>query len=151
MKTFKQYFFEAINGPKIIMIGGPGSGKSTYSNLIKKELGWKVDEIEGIPEKINPNGEKTECYMQASRDYIKYLKRGYSRATQMTSFQVRNNRMTTEEAKKIISEYDGLKPKSLEILLEYLKIDEKQFNKIISKMIVPPNKPNFETKWQVQV
>ena len=104
-----------------------------------------MDEIEGIPEKINPNGEKTECYMQASRDYIKYLKRGYSRATQMTSFQVRNNRMTTEEAKKIISEYDGLKPKSLEILLEYLKIDEKQFNKIISKMIVPPNKPNFET------
>ena len=70
------------------------------TELIKKELGWKVDEIEGIPEKINPNGEKTECYMQASRDYIKYLKRGYSRATQMTSFQVRNNRMTTEEAKK---------------------------------------------------
>jgi hypothetical protein len=25
MKSFKQYFFEAINGPKIIMIGGPGA------------------------------------------------------------------------------------------------------------------------------
>ena len=38
MKSFKQYFFEAINGPKVIMIGGPGSGKSTYSELITKEL-----------------------------------------------------------------------------------------------------------------
>ena len=34
MKSFKQYFFEAINGPKIIMIGGPGAGKSTYSEII---------------------------------------------------------------------------------------------------------------------
>ena len=39
MKSFKQYFFEAINGPKIIMIGGPGSGKSTYSEIITKKLG----------------------------------------------------------------------------------------------------------------
>ena len=39
VESFKQYFFEAINGPKIIMIGGPGSGKSTYSEIITKKLG----------------------------------------------------------------------------------------------------------------
>ena len=39
MKSFKQYFFEAINKPKVIMIGGPGSGKSTYSEIITKEVG----------------------------------------------------------------------------------------------------------------
>ena len=38
MLGFKQYFFEAINRFKIIMIGGFGSGKSTYSELITKEL-----------------------------------------------------------------------------------------------------------------
>ncbi|MDA8533236.1 N-acetyl sugar amidotransferase [Candidatus Pelagibacter bacterium] len=115
------------------------------TELIKKKLGWKVDQIEGIPENINPNGEKTECFMQASRDYIKYLKRGYSRATQITAFQVRNNKMSTEEASKIIKQFDGLKPKSLDILLEYLQMDETEFNNIISKMVIPPNKPNFET------
>ena len=83
--------------------------------------------------------------MQGSRDYIKYLKRGYSRATQMTAFHVRNKRMSTEDAKRIIDEYDGLKPKSLNILLEYQNMGEKEFNKIISKMVVPPHKPNFET------
>jgi len=31
MKSFKQYFFEAINGPKIIMIGRPGSSNATVS------------------------------------------------------------------------------------------------------------------------
>jgi len=41
MKSFKQYFFEAINGPKIIMIGGPGSGKSTYSELIKERIRYR--------------------------------------------------------------------------------------------------------------
>ena len=38
MKSFKQYFFEAIDRPKIIMIGGPGSGKSTYSEIITRKL-----------------------------------------------------------------------------------------------------------------
>ena len=38
MKSFKKYLSEAINGPKIIMIGGPGSGKSTYSKIITEKL-----------------------------------------------------------------------------------------------------------------
>jgi len=62
MKSFKQYFFEAINGPKIIMIGGPGSGKSTYSELIKKELGiahiYTGDMMRALSKKNTPDGKK---------------------------------------------------------------------------------------------
>ena len=39
--------------------------------------------------------------MQGTRDYVKFLKRGYSRVSQINSFNVRNNRMTPNEAKKI--------------------------------------------------
>ena len=64
MKTFKQYFFEAINGPKIIMIGGPGSGKSTYSNLIKKELGiahiYTGDMMRELARQNTPEGKKVK-------------------------------------------------------------------------------------------
>ena len=48
------------------------------TEIIKKELGWKVDELEGVPDEINPHGEKIECFMQGTRDYIKFLKRGCS-------------------------------------------------------------------------
>ena len=64
MKTFKQYFFEAINGPKIIMIGGPGSGKSTYSELMKKELGiahiYTGDMMRDLAKQNTPDGKKVK-------------------------------------------------------------------------------------------
>ena len=62
VESFKQYFFEAINGPKIIMIGGPGSGKSTYSELMKKELGiahiYTGDMMRALSKKNTPDGKK---------------------------------------------------------------------------------------------
>ena len=62
MKTFKHFYFEAINGPKIIMIGGPGSGKSTYSELLKKELGiahiYTGDMMRALSKQNTPDGKK---------------------------------------------------------------------------------------------
>ena len=64
MQTFKQYFFEAINGPKIIMIGGPGSGKSTYSELITKELNiphiYTGDMMRTLAKQDTPDGRKVK-------------------------------------------------------------------------------------------
>jgi len=64
VKSFKQYFFEAINKPKVIMIGGPGSGKSTYSELIKKELGiphiYTGDMMRQLAKQDTPDGRKVK-------------------------------------------------------------------------------------------
>ena len=64
VESFKQYFFEAINGPKIIMIGGPGSGKSTYSEIIKKELGiahiYTGDMMRALAKQDTPDGRKVK-------------------------------------------------------------------------------------------
>jgi len=111
---------------------------------IKKELGWKNDELEGVPSEINPHGEKIECFMQGTRDYIKFLKRGYSRVSQINSFNVRNNRMTPAEAKEMNEKFDGRKPPSLEVFLEYVGLSEEEFNQFVDKTVIPPNKPNYK-------
>jgi N-acetyl sugar amidotransferase len=115
----------------------------TQSKLIMDELGWQGDRVEGMPPGLYEY-EKIECSMQGVRDYLKYMKRGYSRVTQMTSLDIRNGRMTREQAQELVREWEGHKPPSLEIFLEYLKMDESEFNDVIGKLVVPPHKPNFE-------
>jgi N-acetyl sugar amidotransferase len=117
------------------------------TDIIKKELNWETDELEHVPKELNPNGEKIECFMQGTRDYIKWLKRGYSRMTQINSMLVRNNRMDPKKAKELNEKYDGIKPKSLEVFLEYVGMEESEFNEIINEMVIPPHKPNFDQNY----
>ena len=85
----------------------------SQTKRIMEELEWKGDDLEGVPQEINKEFAKIECWMQGTRDYIKYLKRGYGRITQLVNFEIRNGNMITEEAQKLIDEYEGKKPRSL--------------------------------------
>jgi N-acetyl sugar amidotransferase len=114
--------------------------------LIGEELGWQGDQVEGLPWDEYPY-EKIECHMQGMRDYIKFLKRGYGRVTQMTALDLRNGRISMEAARKLIGDYEGRKPASLPILLEYLGLTEEEFNAIVAKTVVPPFKPNFDAEY----
>lgn len=114
------------------------------SKLIMDELGWQGDEVEGMPPELYKY-EKIECYFQGVRDYIKYLKRGYSRVSQMIALDIRNGRITKEEADKLVATYEGKKPPSLKLFLEYLDLTEDEFNKIVSNTVVPPHKPDFDS------
>ena len=114
------------------------------SKLIMDELGWQGDEVEGMPPELYKY-EKIECMFQGMRDYIKYLKRGYSRVSQMIALDIRNERITKEEADKLVEKYEGKKPPSLELFLEYLELTEEEFNNIVLKTVVAPHEPDFES------
>ncbi len=117
------------------------------SKIIIEDLGWKGDEVEGMPPNVYEY-EKIECAMQGVRDYLKFLKRGYSRVTQMTAIDIRNGQLSKSEADKLIKEWEGKKPRSLEIFLDYLEMTEDEFNDIVEKLVIPPNQPNFSIiKW----
>lgn len=120
------------------------------TEIIKNELGWKIDDLEGVPREINGHGEKIECFMQGSRDYIKFIKRGYSRVAQINSFHVRNGRMTTEEARKINEEFDGQRPPSLDVFLEYVGLTEAEFNEIVTASAIPPYAHDFSANKTAQ-
>lgn len=114
------------------------------SKIIMDELGWQGDEVEGMPPELYKY-EKIECMFQGVRDYIKYLKRGYSRVSQMVALDIRNKRITKEEADKLVEKYEGKKPPSLELFLEYLELTEEEFNNIVLKTAVAPHQPDFDS------
>lgn len=103
---------------------------------IKKELGWKGDQVEGVPPEYNY--EKIECWMQGVRDYIKYLKRGYSRPSHLAAIDLRNQRITFEKARANIDAYEGLRPRSLDVFLEYTGLNEDEFEQIVEEHVVSP-------------
>lgn len=108
--------------------------------IIKEELGWKGDEVENVPPGYEY--EKIECYMQGVRDYIKYIKRGYSRPSHLASLDIRNGRMTRDHALEMINEYEGDRPPSLDLFLKFVGLTEKQFREIAMSHGVSPYKHN---------
>jgi len=108
------------------------------TQAIKDELAWQSDDLEGVPESINPQGEKIECFMQGTRDYVKFLKRGYGRVAQISAFDARAGVISQEEAIRRGSELDGRRPKSLDLFLEYVGLNEKEFYELIKGTVVPP-------------
>ncbi len=114
----------------------PWDVKRQYE-IIKKELGWKGDEVENVPPGYTY--EKIECYLQGVRDYIKYIKRGYTRPSHLASLDIRNNRINREQALKMVREYEGKKPPSLELFLNFVGISEEEFLEIAMSHGVSPH------------
>lgn len=106
------------------------------SALIEKELGWKGDEVENVPPEYGY--EKIECYVQGVRDYIKYIKRGYTRPTHLASIDIRNHRMTRDEALFIIKRYENRRPPSLDLFLKFVGLTEEEFMQVALSHSVSP-------------
>lgn len=98
-------------------------------DIIKKELGWKGQEVEGIPPQYDY--EKIECRWQGERDYCKYIKRGHGRTNFLASIDIRNGELDRETALRLAEEYDGKRPESLNNFLEILGISEEEFEAIL--------------------
>jgi len=115
----------------------PWDVKRQYK-IIQEELGWKGDEVENVPPGYEY--EKIECYFQGVRDYIKYIKRGYTRPCHLTSIDIRNRRMKREEALALIEGNEGRRPPSLDLFLKYLGLSEEEFLEIAMSHEVSPYK-----------
>lgn len=109
-----------------------------HAEIIKKELGWQGNVVEGIPPEYYY--EKIECYFQGVRDYLRFIKRGFGRTAHLVCLDLRNGRITKERAMELIEQYDGYRPASLDLFLNYLGISEKEFLEIALQHIVAPHK-----------
>jgi N-acetyl sugar amidotransferase len=113
------------------------------SERIRDEIGWKGAPVEGIPFERYWY-EKVEDAFQGIQDYLKWIKRGMSRMTHLGSIDIRNGRMTRDEALQMIKKYEGFRPASLDVFLKAMNMTETEFNNIALTHIVAPHvAPDF--------
>lgn len=124
-------------GCRSICLGSyvPWDVKKNFA-LIRDELGWDGDEVEGVPPEYCY--EKIEDMMQGVQDYLKFIKRGYGRMSHLASIDIRNGRLTREQGIAMIEEWEGQRPASLDVLLQWLEISEEEFYEITCRHAVSP-------------
>lgn len=106
--------------------------------IIKNELGWQGQKVEGIPPEYDY--EKIECKWQGVRDYCKFIKRGHGRTNHLMCIDIRAGRMDRKKALELCDKYDGKRPYSLDAFLSMLDLSEEEF----VKELVKNSHPNFK-------
>jgi len=106
-------------------------------DIIKRELGWKGQRVEGIPGEFDY--EKIECMFQGVRDYAKFIKRGFGRTNHLVNIDIRNKRMTREKGWELTLIHDGKRPPSLDLFLKFVDLTEEEFERIVMTHQVSPH------------
>ena len=108
--------------------------------IMRDHFGWREDHVEGTYKGYK----SVECKMPGMHDYTKFLKRGFGRATDHASFDIRAGLLTREEGLELAKKYDSQKPEALK---EYLKItgfSEEEFYKIMESQRVDAAKKTLD-------
>ena len=106
------------------------------AEIIRKELDWRWDVVEGIPKSYGY--QKIECMLYGMRDYLLFIKKGFGRTAHLVSIDIRNSGLSREEGLKLAEKYDGKRPASMDWFLNMLGITEKEFMDIALKHITSP-------------
>ena len=89
------------------------------------------------------NYENLDEKTYAVHDLLKFVKFGFSRATDHASIDIRNGRLTREEGIRLVNEFDGKRPvNAIAAFLEYTGMSETEFNKVVDTFT---DKTLFET------
>ena len=142
-RDFKPYTYPPLAALKALELRSVCLGSfipwdtQRQGELIRQELGWEGAEVENVP--ATHWYEKIECQMQGVRDYLKFVKRGYSRPSHLAALDVRNGRLRDVSEATYIQELEGRRPASLDVFLEILGLEEEEFLRIAREHEVSPH------------
>lgn len=101
------------------------------TEFLIKEYGWKEDKVEGSYKHYK----SVECKMAGVHDYAKFVKRGFGRATDFASQDVRAGIMTREEAFDLAAKVDAERPnEGLDYYLSITGYTEEEFHQTLINM-----------------
>jgi hypothetical protein len=90
--------------------------------FIRREFGWEEDVIEGTYKGYK----SVECIMPGLHDYTKFIKRGFGRATDHATRDVRSGLLTREEGFELIQKHDPERPPVMDYFVRETKISEEE-------------------------
>jgi hypothetical protein len=134
------YFYEYPSVEDVDSLGLKGIYLDNYfpwngiSNaVISQSLGFRVSET-NILGTIS-NYENLDNYVHGIHDYLKYLKFGFSRATDVACNLIRRNLLSREDASVLVERHDGRYPasyldRSLKEILAYFEISMQEFEAV---------------------
>lgn len=96
--------------------------------IVRREYGFNIKEDGPVPGACL-NYENLDCGFVDIHDYLMYLKYGFGRTTSQVCIDIRNGRMTREEAIKLVEKYDG-KVERVKEFCDFIGITENEFWKI---------------------
>lgn len=98
---------------------------------IVQQHGFKIKE-DGPIEGTYTNYENLDEKLVGLHDYLKYVKYGFGRASDHAALDIRNNRLTREEAIKLVNQYDGKYPHyAVNSFMEYAKMSKEAIDEVI--------------------
>lgn len=97
-----------------------------------KKHGFSVDDRP--KEGTYTNWENLDEKYTGMHDYFKWIKYGFGRATDHASLDIRYGKISREEGKKLVREYEGKIPtRYFEEFLKDMELDKKEFYRIVDK------------------
>jgi len=92
-----------------------------------------------------------DYHANGTHDYLKYLKFGYGRATDDASTMIRQGYISREEGISYVEKYDHIRPRDLDLWLDFVDMSEEEFLEIVESQRDPEiwQKDVFG-KWQTK-
>ncbi|MGZ8337285.1 MAG: N-acetyl sugar amidotransferase [Allosphingosinicella sp.] len=97
--------------------------------FVRDVYDWREDTVEGTYKGYK----SVECRMAGVHDYSKFLKRGFGRATDHASFDVRAGLLTREEGFELARKHDIERPAALDYYLEITGFTEEEFESVLAE------------------
>jgi N-acetyl sugar amidotransferase len=125
--------------------------------FVRDTYGWSEGPVAGTYKRYK----SVECRMAGLHDYTKYLKRGFGRATDHASQDVRAGLITREEGFELARTHDPVRPAALDYYLEITGLSEDEFFTVMEQhrderlpaleRPEPAAAPDAEPAWRLDV
>jgi len=97
--------------------------------FVRDVYDWREDKVEGTYKRYK----SVECRMAGVHDYTKFLKRGFGRATDHASADVRAGLLTREEGFELARKHDTERREALNYYLKITGFSEEEFEAILAE------------------